>query len=90
MIKAVFGLTTELTTEFCAKINIQRKKQGRKTMSERKEIIGKFRYEKDSKRYHRFNVELGKEVGIVGNLYVPKGIDAMPKKIILEYADKRR
>ena len=58
-------------------------------MTAEKEIKGKFRYEKDSKRYHRFAVELEKGVGIVGNIYVPKGIDAMPKKIILEYADKQ-
>jgi len=61
-------------------------------MTAEKEIKGLFRYEKDSKRYHRFNVELEKGVGIVGNIYVPKGIDPMPKKITLEYADadKRR
>ena len=58
-------------------------------MTAEKEIKGKFRYEKDSKRYHRFNIELEKEVGIVGNIYIPKGIDVMPKKITLEYADKQ-
>jgi hypothetical protein len=58
-------------------------------MTAEKEIKGKFRYEKDSKRYHRFNIELEKGVEVVGNIYIPKGIDTMPKKIILEYADKR-
>ena len=61
-------------------------------MSEEKEIKGLFRYEKDSIRYHRFNIELEKGVGIVSTVYIPKNIDAMPKKITLEYADaiKRR
>jgi len=58
-------------------------------MTAEKEIKGRFRYEKDSKRYHRFNIELEKRVGIVGNIYIPKDTDAMPKKITLEYADKR-
>jgi hypothetical protein len=58
-------------------------------MTAEKEIKGLFRYEKDSIRYHRFNVEIDQKVGIVGNIYVPKGIDAMPKKIVLEYADKQ-
>jgi hypothetical protein len=51
-----------------------------------KEITGKFRYEQDSKRYHRFKIEI--EPGIVGTVYVPKDIEAMPKKLALEYADK--
>ena len=55
-------------------------------MSEEKTINGKFRYEQDSKRYHRFQVET--DAGIVGTVYVPKNKDGMPKKIILEYANK--
>jgi len=51
-------------------------------MSE-KETTGKFRYEQDSKRYHRFQIET--DAGIVG---VPKNIKAMPKKLVLEYADR--
>jgi hypothetical protein len=58
-------------------------------MSVEKEIKGKFRYEKDSKRYHRFKIELENEVGIVGTVYIPKNIDPMPKKITLAYAGKR-
>ncbi len=54
-------------------------------MSE-KEIKGRFRYEQDSKRYHRFQIET--EAGIVGTVYVPKETKAMPRKLILEYADK--
>ena len=55
-------------------------------MSEAKEIKGLFRYEQDSKRYHRFKIET--EAGIVGTVYVPKDIEAMPKKLALEYADR--
>ena len=55
-------------------------------MGDKKEIKGKFRYEQDRKRYHRFQIET--EVGIVGTVYIPKKIEAMPKKLSLEYADK--
>ena len=55
-------------------------------MSEKKEIAGKFRYEQDSKRYHRFKIETN--VGIVGTVYVPKDIEAMPKKLVLKYEGK--
>ena len=55
-------------------------------MGEAKEIKGLFRYEQDSKRYHRFKIET--DTGIVGTVYVPKDIEAMPKKLALEYADK--
>ena len=54
-------------------------------MGEGKEIRGQFKYEKDSKRYHRFNIE-SKE-GIVGNLYIPKD-KAIPDRIILDNAKK--
>jgi hypothetical protein len=56
-------------------------------MNNEKEIKGKFRYEQDSKRYHRFKIET--DEGIVGTVYVPKNKTSMPKKVILEYADKR-
>ena len=55
-------------------------------MSEEKEITGKFRFDQDSKRFHRFQVET--DVGIVGTIYVPKDKESMPKKITLEYANK--
>ena len=51
-----------------------------------KEIRGKFRYEQDSKRYHRFKIET--EAGIVGTVYIPKDIEAMPKKLVLKYEGK--
>lgn len=47
-------------------------------MTEKKEITGKFRYDQDSKRFHRFQIET--KDGIVGTVYIPKGIDSMPKK----------
>ena len=50
------------------------------------EVTGKFRYEQDSKRYHRFKIET--DTGIVGTVYVPKDKQSMPKKITLEYANK--
>jgi hypothetical protein len=55
-------------------------------MSEEKEVKGSFKYEKDSKRYHRFQIET--DIGIVGTIYVPKSIEDVPKKLILEYAEK--
>ncbi len=55
-------------------------------MSE-KEVTGRFRYEQDSKRFHRFQIET--DAGIVGTVYVPKDVEAMPKKLILIYAEKR-
>jgi hypothetical protein len=53
-------------------------------MSDEKEVIGVFRYEQDSKSYHRFKIETS--AGIVGTVYVPKDKQSMPKKLILEYA----
>jgi hypothetical protein len=53
-----------------------------------KEIKGLFRYEQDSKRYHRFKIET--EAGVVGTVYIPKSAEGMPKKLILEYADKKQ
>ena len=57
-------------------------------MSEEKTINGKFRYEQDSKRFHRFQIET--DEGIVGTVYVPKDRQGapMPKKLILEYENK--
>jgi hypothetical protein len=51
------------------------------------EITGKFRYEQDSKRFHRFQVETD-DAGVVGTLYVPKDLKPMPKTITLVYAGK--
>ena len=56
-------------------------------MHNEQEVTGSFKYEKDSKRYHRFQIET--DVGIVGTIYVPKSIERVPKKLILEYAEKK-
>ncbi len=61
-------------------------KDGESIMSEEKEVHGKFRFDQDSKRFHRFQIET--DVGIVGTIYVPKNKESMPKKITLEYAAK--
>jgi hypothetical protein len=57
-------------------------------MSDKTEINGKFRFDQDSKRFHRFQIET--EIGIVGTVYIPKdmGGEKLPKKITLEYANK--
>ena len=56
-------------------------------MSEKEEVKGQFRYEQDSKRYHRFQIET--DAGVVGTVYIPKDTEPMPKKLVLEYADKQ-
>ena len=57
-------------------------------MDQKKEITGQFRFDQDSKRFHRFQIET--DVGVVGTLYIPKdmGGSKLPKKIILDYANK--
>ena len=52
-----------------------------------KEIKGLFKYQQDSKRYHRFKIET--DSGVVGTVYVPKKMDEMPKKLILKYAGNK-
>lgn len=53
-------------------------------MPEPKEIKGTFKYEQDSKRYHRYRIEA--EGGAVGTIYIPKDTEAIPERIILEDA----
>lgn len=55
-------------------------------MSDEKELRGLFSYEQDSKRYHRFKIEM--DTGIVGTVYVPKDKQSMPNKLILEYVNR--
>ena len=55
-------------------------------MAENKEINSLFRYEQDSKRYHRFQVIT--DSGIVGTIYIPKSAESMPEKLVLEYEGK--
>lgn len=53
-------------------------------MAEKKEIKGTFKYEQDSKRFHRYRIEAAG--GIVGTVYIPKDIEEIPEQIILEDA----
>ena len=50
------------------------------------EIQGKFTFDQDSKRYHRFQVET--EAGVVGMLYIPKNMQPLPDKIVLDRAER--
>lgn len=56
-------------------------------MSDKNEVKGNFRYDQDSKRFHRFKIET--DAGIVGTLYIPKDIATIPKKLSLEKAEKK-
>jgi len=53
-------------------------------MSEKTVITGKFRFDQDSKRFHRFKIET--ESGIVGTVYIPKdmGRDGSINKISIK------
>ncbi len=62
------------------------KQQRKNPMSEEKEVTGKFKYEQDSKRFHRFKIET--DDGVIGTIYISKDRPSMPKKLILEYANK--
>ena len=53
-----------------------------------KEVKGKLAYDGDSRRYHRFLVNA--EQGVVGSVYIPKGIQVMPTRLILEYDTNQR
>jgi len=55
-------------------------------MDNQTEIHSKFRFEQDSKRFHRFQIETAE--GIVGTVYVPKNLKPMPTVLTLEYAGK--
>ena len=47
---------------------------------------GTFRFEKDTRKYQRFEIRL--ENGGVGTLYLPKDVSPLPKKIMIRYRDK--
>jgi hypothetical protein len=40
-------------------------------------------YEQDSKRYHRFKV-VDPDAEILGTLYIPKQMNPIPKRLVLE------
>ena len=50
--------------------------------NETKEIRGTFKYDGDSKRFHRYKVKADND--IVGSVYVPQEIDEIPDRITLE------
>ena len=50
-----------------------------------KQIEGWFKYDKDSRRFHRFLIE--GDDGLVGSVYVPKTQD-VPEKILLTYIER--
>jgi hypothetical protein len=49
--------------------------------NDKSEVFGKFRYDQDSKRYHRFRIET--DAGIIGTVYVPKNRHSIPEKLTL-------
>ncbi len=51
------------------------------------EVTGKFTFDTDSKRYYTFQIET--EHGIVGTVYVPKNMEPLPDRIVLDRADKK-
>ena len=53
-------------------------------MSEKTVITGKFRFDQDSKPFHRFKIET--DFGIVGTVYIPKdmGRDGSINKISIK------
>jgi len=60
--------------------------KGSLTMTQKNQIEGTFKYDKDTKRMHRFQVET--EFGVTGTIYLPKDLKPMPRTLILEYAGK--
>jgi hypothetical protein len=56
-------------------------------MSEQKEAKGTFKFDNDTKRFHRFQVEV--DGGIIGSVFIPKGA-AIPARITLEYGKGER
>jgi len=51
-------------------------------MTEEKISKGKFQYDKDSAKYHRYQLKAAG--GIVGTLYVPKDAEDIPDSIVLK------
>lgn len=52
-------------------------------MREKKEVKGQLKYEQDSKRYHRFQIETEDE-DIVGAVYISKKMTPLPDRLILD------
>jgi hypothetical protein len=51
-------------------------------MTEKKISRGNFEYDKDSAKYHRYQVSA--QDGIVGTLYIPKDVKDIPDSIVLK------
>ena len=52
------------------------------------EIKLSFRYEQDSKRFHRYQV-IDAEGYITGSIYFSKDMEELPKRLVLERIDKQ-
>ncbi len=52
-------------------------------MNRTKEVKGEFKYDKDSKRYHRFKISADSG-NVVGLIYISKDYRPLPHKLILE------
>ena len=50
------------------------------------DVQGTYKFEKDTRRYHRFEIRL--ENGGVGTLYLPKDVRPLPKEIMIRYESK--
>lgn len=54
-----------------------------------KEANGKFKYERDTQRYHRFIIaDIDSDTEVKGTLYIAKGHAGLPKRIVLEYQER--
>lgn len=54
-----------------------------------KEVNAKFKYERDTKRFHKFDiVDPDGDVDLNGTIYIAKGHDGLPKRIVLEYQER--
>jgi len=58
----------------------------RKVILTMNEVTGKFTYDQDSKRFHRYRIEA--DQGVVGTVYVPKDLESLPDRIVLERKEK--
>jgi len=52
-----------------------------------KELKIKFRYEQDSKRYHRFKI-IDPQGYVTGSVYFSKDMEELPAKVVLELESK--
>jgi hypothetical protein len=57
-------------------------------MDKTQEVEGKFKFDQDTKRFHRFRIECDSDL-VNGTIYIKKERNGarLPKKITLTYAD---